>query len=183
MPATPFVASFIAQAGLAALVIPIVLLLRRAATRPQGKTAQPSGRPMSEIARNPRFIVAVLSGVVSYGVMNFIMTATPLAMIGCGHTLKDSTLGIQWHVLAMFGPSFFTGNLIARFGKIPITIAGILLLAMAGAIALTGVSVAHFWLALICLGVGWNLGFIGATTMVTECYRPEEKSRVQDITD
>src|SRR3546814_4298847 len=83
----------------------------------------------------------------------------------------------------MFGPSFFTGNLIARFGKIPITIAGILLLAMAGAIALTGVSVAHFWLALICLGVGWNLGFIGATTMVTECYRPEEKSRVQAFND
>src|SRR3546814_19409604 len=83
----------------------------------------------------------------------------------------------------MFGPSFFTGNLIARFGKIPITIAGILLLAMAGAIALTGVSVAHFWLALICLGVGWNLGFIGPTTLVTECYRRAEKSRVPAFHD
>ncbi|TAL88313.1 MAG: MFS transporter [Candidimonas sp.] len=181
-PAIPYAASFVAQASIAMLAIPLVLFLRTPPSAPKHQTVQ-GGRPLSEIARSPRFVVAVLAGVVSYGLMNFLMTATPLAMIGCGHSLQDATLGIQWHILAMYGPSFFTGRLIERFGKILITTLGLLLIAAAGITALSGLSTAHFWLTLILLGAGWNFGFIGATSMITDCYRPEEKNRVQALND
>lgn len=183
-PLYPFSASFLSQAILAACVIPFIFFLR-----PQGMEASSRhkgpyrGRPLGQIARQPRFIVAVLSGVASYGLMNFMMTASPLAMIGCGHTISDSTLGIQWHILAMFGPSFITGDLIKRFGKIPVTMLGLLFLAAASTVALMGLTVNHFWVSLILLGIGWNFSFIGATTMVIDCYRPEERSRVQALND
>jgi MFS family permease len=103
--------------------------------------------------------------------------------VGCGHSVATATLGIQWHILAMFGPSFFTGQLIARYGKEPVTIAGLLLVAAAAVVGLSGISVGHFWLALVLLGIGWNLGFIGATALVTDCYRPEERAKVQAAND
>ena len=133
--------------------------------------------------RNPRFIVAVACGVASYAMMNLVMTAAPLAMVGCGHSVTDAALGIQWHVLAMFAPSFVTGNLIARFGVGRITGIGLALIALTGVVGIAGITVAHFWVALVLLGLGWNFAFIGATTMVTQCYRPAERTKVQAFND
>jgi MFS family permease len=115
--------------------------------------------------------------------MSFLMTAAPIAMVGCGLPIETAALGIQWHILAMFGPSFFTGRLIGRFGKERVTATGLLLIAISAAIGLSGIQVAHFWTGLILLGIGWNLGFIGATAMVTDCYRPEERTKVQATND
>lgn len=183
-PEHPFAAAFLAQAALAALVLPFAFGLRLApGTRNQQEKIPYTGRPLREIASNSYFIIALLAGVASYVLMNFLMTASPLAMVMHGHSLKESTLGIQWHILAMFGPSFFTGNLIKRFGKIPVTFAGVLLLGLASIVALLGMTVPHFWVSLILLGLGWNFGFIGATNMVVDCYRPEERGRVQALND
>lgn len=183
-PEHPFAAAFLAQAALAALVLPFAFGLRLApGTRNQQEKIPYTGRPLQEIASNSYFIIAVVAGVASYVLMNFLMTASPLAMVMHGHSLKESTLGIQWHILAMFGPSFFTGNLIKRFGKIPVTFAGVLLLGLASIVALLGMTVPHFWVSLILLGLGWNFGFIGATNMVVDCYRPEERGRVQALND
>ncbi|EKU30568.1 MULTISPECIES: MFS transporter [Alcaligenes] len=183
-PEHPFAAAFLAQAVLAALVLPFAFGLRLApGTRNQQEKIPYTGRPLREIASNSYFIIALLAGVASYVLMNFLMTASPLAMVMHGHSLKESTLGIQWHILAMFGPSFFTGNLIKRFGKIPVTFAGVLLLGLASIVALLGMTVPHFWVSLILLGLGWNFGFIGATNMVVDCYRPEERGRVQALND
>ncbi|MFA7668901.1 MAG: MFS transporter [Burkholderiaceae bacterium] len=179
--AIPFAGSFLGQAGLALLALPVLALLRL--PRHDETSSTGGGRPLLEIARTPVFIVAVVAGVVSYGLMSFIMTAAPMAMVGCGHTIGEAALGIQWHVLAMFGPSFFTGHLIARFGKISITAAGLLLTGMAGVLNLAGLELLHFWGGLVLLGVGWNFGFIGATSLLTECYRPEERSKVQGLND
>lgn len=183
-PEHPFAAAFLAQAALAALVLPFAFGLRLApGTRNKQEKIPYTGRPLREIASNSYFIIALLAGVASYVLMNFLMTASPLAMVMHGHSLKESTLGIQWHILAMFGPSFFTGNLIKRFGKIPVTFAGVLLLGLASIVALLGMTVPHFWVSLILLGLGWNFGFIGATNMVVDCYRPEERGRVQALND
>jgi MFS family permease len=111
------------------------------------------------------------------------MTGAPLAMVGCGFSVNEATLGIQWHVLAMFGPSFFTGKLIARFGRERIVATGLTVLIGCAAVALSGIHLWNFWLSLVLLGLGWNFGFIGATTMVTDCYRPEEKNKVQGFHD
>jgi len=107
----------------------------------------------------------------------------PLAMIACDHSVTDATLGMQWHILAMFAPSFFTGHLIARFGVERVTGAGLALLIISGLVAMAGITLWHFWSALILLGLGWNFGFIGATSMVTRCYRPEERNKVQSFND
>ena len=136
-----------------------------------------------EIARQPRFIVAVLCAIGTYSMMTLVMTAAPLAMVACGLGEDNAALGIQWHVLAMFGPSFFSGRLIARFGAERIIAAGLVLLAGCALVGLSGIDVAHFWLAIILLGVGWNFGFVGATTMVTATYRPEERAKVQGLND
>lgn len=133
--------------------------------------------------RVPRFVVAVACGIASYAVMNLVMTSAPLAMVGCGHSVTDAALGIQWHVLAMYAPSFVTGSLINRFGVERITGIGLALLVATAFVGLAGITVAHFWSALILLGVGWNLAFIGATTMVTECHQPEERNKVQAFND
>ncbi|MDX3907905.1 MAG: MFS transporter [Pigmentiphaga sp.] len=178
--AIPFAGSFLGQAGLALAAIPVLMLLRGSA-RPAAE--QSGGRPLKEIVASSRFVVAVIAGIVSFGMMSFVMTAAPIAMVACGHTVGEAALGIQWHVLAMFAPSFFTGRLISRFGKERITMAGLILMAVSGTVALAGLSVAHFWLSLVFLGVGWNLGFIGATALVTDCYRPEERTKVQALND
>lgn len=209
VPWAPFAGSFVAQALLAALAIPVIWQLRSVsksgkqlardakrdakqnaaqghATATASTTTQTNTLPtrtLREIASQPRFILAVTAGVVSYGLMTFVMTAAPIAMVGCGHTVGQAALGIQWHVLAMFAPSFFTGRLIQRFGVKTITALGLLILAASGAVGLSGLGLEHFWIALVLLGVGWNFGFIGATTMVTSCHRPDEKTRVQAMND
>jgi MFS family permease len=145
--------------------------------------AAAGGRPLSVIARQPRFITAVICGVVSYLLMNFLMTAAPLAMQMCGLSQEASNLGLQWHVIAMYAPSFFTGRLITRFGAARVVTAGCGLLAASAAVGLSGVDVAHFWLTLALLGLGWNFGFVGASSLVLECHLPEEKTRVQSLND
>jgi MFS family permease len=156
---------------------------------PQTKTqisdaaALGTGRPLMEIIKQRRFIVALICSVGSYSLMSFVMTGAPLAMVGCGFTANEATLGIQWHVLAMFGPSFFTGKLIARFGKETIVATGLVILMLCAVVALSGIHLWQFWTSLILLGLGWNFGFIGATSMVTDCYKPEEKGAVQGFHD
>jgi MFS family permease len=179
-PGTPFAASFLAQALLALVAMLVVLALRAPPPAPAGEY---KGRPLREIITKPRFICAVIAALVTYGLMSFVMTAAPLAMVGCGHSIGTATTGISLHILAMFGPSFFTGRLIERFGKAEVTVAGLLLIAAAAVIGLSGLAVWQFWSALVLLGVGWNLGFIGATALVTDCYRPEERIKVQAAND
>ena len=140
-------------------------------------------RPLAEIARQPKFIVAVMAAALGYGVMNLLMVATPLAMNFCGHPFKEGVFVLEWHVVGMFLPSFFTGDLIKRFGAMKVIITGTLLNFVAIGIALSGVTVAHFWFALVVLGIGWNFMFIGGTALLTETYEPHEKSRVQGFND
>uniref|UniRef100_UPI0005661DB5 MFS transporter n=1 Tax=Roseomonas gilardii TaxID=257708 RepID=UPI0005661DB5 len=175
-----FAASFVAQAAVAALSA-IVLLGVRLPAPTAAETA--GGRPLRVIVRQARFVTAVVCGVVSYLLMNFLMTAAPLAMHLCGLSQEAANLGLQWHVIAMYGPSFFTGRLITRFGASRIVVTGLLLTAASAAVGLLGVDVAHFWMTLILLGLGWNFGFVGASAMVLECHRPEEKTRVQSFND
>jgi MFS family permease len=136
-----------------------------------------------EILFRPKFLVALLAAISSYALMSFVMTATPIAMIDHHHHHSDAQLGIQWHVIAMFGPSFFSGGLVGRFGKTRMASAGLLLIALSAVIALAGTTLAHFWIALILLGIGWNFGFVAATAMVAELYRPEEAFRVQAMNE
>jgi MFS family permease len=182
MPPYLFAVSYIGQAAFAIAAGLIILVFFRAPGLAHFGSAK-AGRPISEIARQPRFIVAVVCGVASYALMNLMMTSAPLAMFDCGHSVTDASLGIQWHVLAMYAPSFFTGSLILRFGVYRIVFSGLFLLALSAVVGLAGITVAHFWTALILLGVGWNFAFVGATTMVTECYRPEERNKVQAFND
>ena len=183
LPAAPFAGSFLSQAALALLALPVLMLLRAPKPAAPAGGAHSGGRPLGEIMRTPRFILAVSAGVVSYGLMSFVMTAAPMAMVGCGFTVGEAAFGIQWHVLAMFAPSFVTGSLIARFGKEMITALGLVLLAASGAVALSGLELGNFFGSLILLGLGWNFGFIGATAMITDCHTPEERGKVQGAND
>jgi predicted MFS family arabinose efflux permease len=179
--ATPFAGSFIGQGLLTLLSIPLLLALRL----PDGHTTRTStdARPLLQIAKTPGFIIAALVATVTYSLMSFIMTAAPIAMVHHGHAPGSATLGIQWHILAMFAPSFFTGRLISRFGARSISAIGLILLFSSGLVALTGLDLLQFWGSLILLGLGWNFGFIGATTLLTSTYRPSEKARVQTLND
>jgi predicted MFS family arabinose efflux permease len=141
------------------------------------------GRPLFEIVRQPRFIAAAICGIVAYPMMNLVMTSAPLAMKMCGLSVSDSNFGIQWHIVAMYGPSFFTGSLIARFGAPKVVAIGLLLEAGAATIGLSGITAMHFWATLIVLGVGWNLGFVGASALVLETHRPQERNKVQAFND
>jgi MFS family permease len=142
-----------------------------------------TGRPLSEIASQPRYIVAASTAMVAFGVMMLVMTATPVAMLGCGFTVTDSSWVIQWHALAMFVPSFFTGNLIARYGAERIAAIGMVLLALAGVAGLLGIRFENFAVGLILLGLGWNFGYIGGTTMLTSTYAPSERNKAQGLND
>jgi len=141
------------------------------------------GRPMSEIARQPKYVVAVTAAAISYGVMNFLMVSTPIAMGVCGHPYGDAAFVISSHVVGMFAPSFFTGSLIKRFGTIQVMLVGAVLNIVSIGIALAGIAVANFWWALVLLGVGWNFLYIGATTLLTETYRPEERAKAQGVNE
>src|SRR4051812_17637357 len=141
------------------------------------------GRPLLEIVRQPRFIAAAICGIVAYPTMNLVMTSAPLAMKICGLSVRDSNFGIQWHIVAMYAPSFFTGSLIARFGAPKVVAAGLLLEAGAATVGLSGITALHFWATLIVLGIGWNLGFVGASALVLETHRPQERNKVQAFND
>jgi predicted MFS family arabinose efflux permease len=180
MPQYLFAASYLGQSACALLAAVVLQFMK---VPPYTASLADNGRPLIEIVRAPRFIVAAACGMASYAMMNMVMTSAPLAMVGCGHSVTDATLGIQWHVLAMYAPSFFTGGLIARFGVGRIAGLGLGLIALMAGIGLAGITVAHFWSALILLGIGWNFAFIGATTMVTGCYRAAERNKVQAFND
>ena len=174
----PFAAAYVALVGVALLSLAALSLIRF----PPHKAPLPgavSGRPLREIARQPAFIVAIIGGALGYGVMNLLMAATPIAMARCGLPFSDAALVLEWHVLGMFVPSFFTGHLIKRFGALPIMAVGALLEAACIAVALSGVDLMQFLLALAILGVGWNFLFVGGTTLLTTTYTPAEKHKAE----
>jgi len=172
-----FAGGYAAIAALCLLSLAILQFIR--IPRPPARVRGDSGRPLAVIARQPRFIVAVLCGMVAYGTMNLVMVSTPLAMIACDHPFETAAFVIQLHVLGMYVPSFFTGSLIARFGLPPVLLAGALLLLACVAVALTGIEVLNFAAGLVLLGLGWNLLYVGGSTLLTETHRPEEKAKVQ----
>ena len=151
--------------------------------RPTGEERSRSGRPLLEIVSQPKFVVALMSAMFGYAVMILMMTATPLAMQFCGHSFSDTAFVIEWHMVGMFAPSFFTGHLIKRFGVLNVITVGITLMFGSAAIGFSGIAVTQFWGALFLLGVGWNFMFIGGTTLVVESYRPEERAKVQAFND
>jgi MFS family permease len=176
-----FAGCYVAMAALSLATVAVLAFLKL----PPEHSVHESGpsRPLSEIIRQPRLIVAISTAMLAYGMMNLVMTATPIAMIDCGFNVRDSSWIIQWHALAMFVPSFFTGHLIRRFGVETISAIGMVLLAAAGIAGLAGIAFENFAIGLILLGLGWNFGFIGGTTMLTDCYRPAEKNKVQALND
>ncbi len=173
----PFAGAYLALAVVALLSMVIMGFLKF--PPPPPKTSSSGGRPLSEIMRQPVFIVAAASGALGYGVMNLLMAATPLAMQQCQLPFSDVALVLEWHVIGMFAPGFFTGHLIKRFGTLPIMGVGVVLNALCIAIALSGVDLHQFLIALFLLGVGWNFLFTGSTTLSLQTYTPEEKDRAQ----
>ena len=173
----PFAGAYLALAGVAALA----MLLLGAMQFPPVAAAKASagGRPLGEIMRQPAFIVAASAGALGYGVMNLLMAATPIAMQVCGLPFSDTALVLEWHVIGMFAPGFFTGHLIKRFGTLPIMAVGLALNAACVLIALSGVQLHQFLAALFLLGVGWNFLFTASTTLALSTYRPEEKDKAQ----
>lgn len=147
------------------------------------RAGAPRGRTRSELLRDPKIVVAMICAAVTYALMNLMMTSTPLAVVGCGFTTGNAADVVSAHVIAMFAPSFFTGHLIARFGATKIVAIGLVLLACAGVVAMTGVELFQFFGALVLLGLGWNFGFIGATAMLTAAHAPEERGVVQGMND
>src|SRR6195256_4005299 len=175
-----FAFSFVVQALVA--LVAMAVLAGVDAPKPMPADMH-GGRPLFEIARQPRFMAAALCGVVSYPMMNLVMTSAPLAMKMCGLSVSDSNFGIQWHIVAMYGPSFFTGSVIARLGAPKIVALGLALEAVAAGIGLSGITAMHFWATLIVLGVGWNFSFVGASALVLETHRPQERNKVQAFND
>jgi MFS family permease len=176
-----FMGSYVAVVATALAAMIVLAMLRL--PKPNAEEIAGPQRSWPELLRQPRLVVAMSSAVLAYGLMNFMMTAAPVAMVGCGFTKGDAAWVIQWHVLAMFLPSFITGSLITRYGVERITALGFALLIAAGFIGLSGISFGQFSLALILLGLGWNFGFIGGTTLLTGCYRPSERGKVQGVND
>jgi MFS family permease len=176
-----FVASYLALAGFALLAM---LIASRVDIPPLAAEQQhAAGRPVRELMRNPKLLVAVLAAACGYGVMNLLMTATALAMDSCGLPFGDAALVLEWHVIGMFAPSFFTAHLLKRFGIPRMLLTGAALMTLCIVIALSGVTLMHFWWALLLLGIGWNFLFIGGTTLLTEVCRPEERAKVQGGND
>ncbi len=179
-----FAGSFVALVPLGLLAVGILSLLRLPSMTTGHTGDAAAGRPLREIILTQRFLTGMICGISSYALMTFMMTGAPLAMvIGCGFSPDLATLGIQWHVLAMFAPSFFTGMLITRFGTEKVVAAGLLILLGCAIVAHMGIELWNFWGALILLGLGWNFGFIGSTAIVASSYRPEEADKVQGFHD
>lgn len=180
--AVPFLATYLVVIALNAAG-PLIFAFLQERT-PGGRADDGNaGRPLPILLRQPRIVVAMICAMVSYALMNLVMTSTPLAVVGCGFAPADAASIVSAHVLAMYAPSFFTGALIARFGADRIVAAGLVLLALAGGAALSGVALGNFFAALVLLGVGWNFGYIGATAMLTRAHAPEEQGRVQGLND
>lgn len=180
-PGFAFLGSFLMLSALAAIAMVVLLGLRLPIPPPA--TRESGARPLSTIARQPAFVVAVVGATVGYAVMLLVMTATPLAMVGHGHEVADAVHVIQGHVLAMFAPSFVTGDLIRRFGASRVLLAGLALLAIHVVVAAAGAEFAHFFGALVLLGVGWNFSFIAGTTLLTEACSESERGKVQAAND
>jgi predicted MFS family arabinose efflux permease len=179
--AAPFLGTFVVLAALA--IIALAVQSRVNVPMPPRDEQAAGGRSLGAIAAQPVFVVALMTGALSYGLMNLLMTATPIAMQFCGHPFAASATVIEWHVVAMFAPGFVTGTLIARVGVLRVIGAGIVLMAAAIGVALAGVTVTHFLVALALVGVGWNFMYTGGTALLTESYRPVEKARVQGVND
>ena len=177
----PFAGSYAALLGVYILSLLIAALL--SIPKPSAEERHGAARSLISIASQPSYFVAVISAIVGYGVMNLVMTATPLAMEAYQHPFADTAFVIQWHILGMFVPSFFTGHLIRRFGVLNIMLIGAVLLICCVGVNFSGVGVMHFWTGLVLLGIGWNFLFIGATTLLTETYTPAEKAKAQAMND
>jgi MFS family permease len=175
---TPFMGAYLALVGVALLGMVLMAFIRFPAV-PAKVVGETEGRPLKDIMRQPIFIVAAAAAALGYGVMNLLMAATPLAMQVCGYTFSDAALVLEWHVIGMFAPGFFTGHLIKKFGTLPIMGVGVLLNFVCIAVALNGVELHQFIIALFLLGLGWNFLFTGSTTLSMQAWRPEEKDRAQ----
>ncbi len=180
-PAHAYAVTYLAAAGVAVLSA-IVLAGGKFRHRAQ-PSERTNARPLAEIFSQPQLIVAMLCGLVSYMMMNFMMTSAPLAMQLCGIAPVYSNYGIEMHIVAMYAPSFFTGHLITRYGAPNVVLAGLALIALAAVTGLSGITLNHFWIALVLLGLGWNFGWVGASAMVVASHAPEEGPRVQSIND
>ncbi|MDX2484915.1 MAG: MFS transporter [Pseudodonghicola sp.] len=178
----PFLGTYLTVIGVNVVGSLLFLFLKIPKPRPPAADA-PRGRTRWELLTTPRILVAVICAMVSYALMNLVMTSTPLAVVGCGYNQGNAADVVTSHVLAMYVPSFFTGHLIARFGVEKIMAAGLAILASAGVVALNGVELGNFFFALVLLGVGWNFGFIGATTMLAGAHQPQERGRMQGLND
>lgn len=178
----PFLGTYLAVIALNLLGVFLFAFLRIPKPRPP-VAGEARGRTRMELIRTPRIAVAVICATVSYALMNLVMTSSPLAVVGCGFETSDAANVVTAHVLAMYAPSFITGHVIARIGVERVVALGLLILAGSGAVALTGVELENFFIALSLLGFGWNFGFIGATTMLTSAHRPEERGRMQGLND
>ncbi|OJX34411.1 MAG: MFS transporter [Burkholderiales bacterium 68-12] len=175
----PFAGAYVALAAVALLSMVCMAAIRFEAPPPRAAASAPSGRSVAQLLREPAFLVATLGAALGYGVMNLLMAATPLAMQVCGYAFDDAALVLEWHVIGMFAPGFVTGHLIQRLGVLPVMGAGVLLNLACVAVALLGVDLHHFGIALFLLGVGWNFLFTASTTLALQAYRPEEKDRAQ----
>jgi MFS family permease len=180
-PGRAYVATYLAAAGVAVLS---AIVLAGGTFRPPARAVRQSAtRPLAEILRRPRLIVAMGCGLVSYMMMNFMMTSAPLAMQLCGISRAHSNDGLELHIVAMYLPSFFTGRLVARYGAPNVILAGLALIALAAVTGLSGITLQHFWIALVLLGLGWNFGWVGASALVVASHAPDEGPRVQSIND
>ena len=177
--AAPFAGAYMALVLVGLLSMLLMAFVRFPAVVQAAGGAASQGRPLGALLREPAFFVATLGAALGYGVMNLLMAATPLAMQVCGYDFADAAFVLEWHVIGMFAPGFFTGHLIKRFGVLAVMGLGVLLNAACVAVALAGVEIAHFTVALTLLGVGWNFLFTGSTTLAMQAYRPEEKDRAQ----
>jgi len=178
---TPFFGSFVALAAYA--IVALLIQSRLNVPPPVHDQQAERGRPVSVIVRQPIFVAAAMAGALGYGLMNLLMTATPIAMDICGHPFSAAAFVIEWHVVGMYAPGFFTGALIKRFGAISVIGAGLVLFAACAATALQSLAVPNFLFALVLLGVGWNFLYTGGTTLLTEAYRPTERAKTQGIND
>jgi MFS family permease len=179
--AFPFLGSFLVLSAIA--LIALAVQSRVHVPRPGADERAGGGRPLSKIVAQPAFVVAALAASFGYGIMNLLMTATPLAMSFCGHPFSAAAFVIEWHVVGMYAPGFFTGSLIKRFGSLRMIIAGALFMVGCVAVSLSGSQIWHFWAALVLLGVGWNFMYTAGTALLTETYTPSEKAKTQGVND